>query len=120
MDEKFKKEISKMEAAGLTVIIVGKKGNIEHVTGGITNHTDLCDSCPHLHFVPDPDPFDSFRDDDQKALCEKMELCIANRLGFNELTNLKKPIWCPYLDRPLTKYEERIYDLKIKVAKEDY
>lgn len=95
---KTQKEIQEMEAAGLNVVAVDADGKLAHVTGGINQDTNFCDSCPALAFLPDPDPGDWFRDNDQKAVCETMKAVIKGSLESpSEMVNIRKPLWCPYV-----------------------
>ena len=58
--------------------------------------TNYCDSCRFLTFLPDPDPYDWFRDGDQKAVCEKTNETIQGALERpSEMVQIRKPSWCP-------------------------
>ncbi len=105
----MQKEIQKMEAAGLDVVAVDADGKLAHVTGGINQNTEFCDSCSFLAFRRDPDPYDWFHDNDQKAVCEKMKAMIAGALEKpSEMVNISTPLWCPRLLKcSLTEEEEK-------------
>lgn len=108
MNETTKKEIKKMEEAGLTVVAT-QNGQLSHVTGGINTDSNVCDSCSNLIFTPDPDPDDWFRDGDQKAECMLMHATIEDGLERpSEMINIAKPLWCPKLGRKLTDEEQKI------------
>ena len=120
MDKNLEKEIREFEKAGIDVVAT-KNGKLEHVTGGINQSPNVCDSCPNLIFAPDPDPYDFFRDGDQKALCLSMKAAIETGLERpSEMVNILKPIWCPCLGRELTSEEKKHYDSILRIAKSDY
>ena len=99
------KEIKEMEEAGIDVVQINSQGRLEYATK-MNSGINFCDSCTHLIFLPDPDPDDWFRDDDKKAVCAEMKALIAGSLEFNELTNIRKPLWCPMLGRELAEEEK--------------
>lgn len=117
MDEKKKKEIREMENAGLDVISIDSQGKMDYATRR-NESSEYCDSCQFLKFEADPDPHDWFRDDDQKAICTKMNAKIEGSLEPRELTNILKPCWCPYLGRELTDLEKKIFKNLLSIAKE--
>ena len=96
MDSKKMEEIKKMEELGINVLATNSEGKIVHQTPE-KNMEKFCNSCPYLRLLPDPDPYDSFCDNDQKALCLKLEAEIA--WGLNVWDALKVPIPpnCPLL-----------------------
>lgn len=114
------REIKKCEATGAHVVNI-KNGKLTYATGGISQDPNHCDSCPYLKFLPDPDPFDWFRDDDEKAVCQKMRAMVAGCLEHSsEMVNLEKPIWCPDLKRELTEEEKADLPNRLKYAKSRY
>jgi len=117
MSNNIKEEIRKVEEAGIDVVVTNN-GKLEHVTGGINNSPNFCDSCEYLRFVPDPDSNDWSRLDDQKAICQKMEGMITGSIHQpSEMIYISKPIWCPFLGRELTKKEKKDYDSKLYHAR---
>lgn len=120
MDKKLEKEIREYEEAGISVVAT-KNGKLEYVTGGINKDNDTCDSCEFLEFRPDPDPYDWFRDGDQKAVCIKMKAAIACALERpSEMVNIVKPLWCPYLGRELSEDEKMQAEKRLEYRKEDF
>jgi len=61
-----------------------------------------CLDCPHHEVRPDPDPLDSFCQDDQKVVCKKAKneraIVVAER-PYNLRRECKVPSWCPLLTR---------------------
>lgn len=120
MSSNLEKEIRKMEDAGIDVITT-KCGKLEHVTGGINQNSNVCDSCPHLLFKPDHHSGDWFRDGDQKAVCLEMKAAVEIGLERpSEMVNIEKPIWCPCLGRELTDEEKKYYDSRLSIARSDF
>ncbi len=118
---KMQKEIKEMEAAGLDVVAVDEDGKLTYVTGGINQDTNFCDSCPYLAFRQDPDPYDWFRSDDQKAVCEIKKAVIEGSLEKpSEMVNIRKPLWCPYLKCSLTEEEEKKAKERLSFDKSRY
>ena len=73
----------------------------------------ICDKCADFELLPDPDPFDWFRDGDMKAVCHALNVVFLGGLeDSNEWTNICRPLFCPKLGRNLTDEE------KIKAEKE--
>ncbi len=120
MDSKMQKEIRKYEEAGIGVVVT-EKGKLVYATGGINKDSNTCDSCEFLEFRPDPDPYDWFRDGDQKAVCLKMKAAIACCLERpSEMVNISKPLWCPYLGRELSEDEKKQAADKLEFRKKDF
>ncbi len=120
MDSKTKKEIREYEEAGIDVVVT-KNGKLEYVTGGINDSKEVCDNCEFLTFKPDPDPDDWFRDEDQKAVCLKMEAAISRYLEtLSEMINISKPLWCPYLGRELSEDERKQAKEMLEYRKEEF
>lgn len=120
MDEKLKKQIEEMEAIGLDVVVTNK-GKLSYATGGINQDDNCCDSCPFLEFLPDPDPYDWFRDGDQKAVCNKMEATVRGCLERpSEMVNIRKPLWCPNLKKELTEQEKKLAKERLEFDKERF
>ena len=120
MNERTKEEIKKMEDAGIDVVMT-EGGRLSHVTGGINTDSNVCDSCNCLFFADDPDPFDWFRSGDQKAVCSEMKAVIADSLERpSEMINLSKPLWCPKLERELTKKEKNIAETRLAFDKKRF
>lgn len=93
------------EQAGFSVTTMNRKGQVMYATEK-NESSEYCDSCKCLAFFPDPDPLDWFRDDDQKAVCTAVNAVIARQLEYNELTNIRKPLFCPKLGREHTNKEK--------------
>lgn len=104
MSKLTEKEIRKFEKRGLDVIEIGSEGNLEYATK-MNDDSKYCDSCDCLRFESDPDPFDWFRSDDEKAICTKMDAEIAGALEPRDMINIHKPLWCPKIGRELTAEE---------------
>ena len=80
---------------------------------------DCCDDCPFFRLLPDPDPNDWFRDLDMKAVCHHPEIMgvIDSSLEKpSEWTNIQKPPYCPYLGHQLSKEEQRMAPILLKIA----
>ena len=105
MKKSREKEIREAETRGIDVIVIGSKGEFEYATNKNEN-SDCCDSCEYLRFERDPDPYDWFRDMDEKAICIKLNAKIAGALEPRDMTNIEKPLWCPKLGRKLTEKEQ--------------
>jgi len=86
----------KLEKQGFNVVAMDRNGKMDYATN-MNKGSDYCDTCEKLMFVPDPDPDDWFRDEDQKAICTTVNKTIQGGLEFNELTNIKRPEFCPKL-----------------------
>lgn len=107
-------EIKKMEEAGIAVTVTDSEGKIAYQTN-LNKSEDVCDACRYLRILPDPDPFDWFCDDDERAYCQKEEKNIARSLRPYEVKNISKPLWCPYLGRELTEEEKKWLEIRKKL-----
>lgn len=117
-ETKFQKEIREFEEAEIDVVAT-HNGKLTHVTGGINNSPEVCDSCACLIFAPDPDPDDWFRDNDKKAVCTEMKATIVGSLERpSEMVNIHKPLWCPKLGRELTAKEKEMASRRLKIGQE--
>ena len=87
-----KSERKEFEDAGIHVLEVTNDGKITYQTEN--NNSNLCNSCPHLRLLPDPDPDDSFRDTDSKAYCSKYDRIIARYLDVWEASKVNIPDFC--------------------------
>ena len=68
--------------------------------------------------LPDPDPFDWFRDGDMKAVCLEVNGVIEGSLERpSECTNICKPLYCPNLGRELSEEEKKTAAESLKWAK---
>lgn len=118
LDEKNLNEIKKYEDAGINVVAVGSGGTLEYATTGLGG-SKYCDQCKAFCLLPDPDPLDSFRNGDMKAVCNELKAVIEGGLERpSEMTNIKKPIWCPKLGRELTNEEKKEAESSLKWAQE--
>lgn len=112
MSSKYKE----YEDAGMDVVAMNGKGQVQYATN-MNMGSEYCDSCRCLIFAPDPDPNDWFRDDDKKAICTAVNATIAGSLEYNELTNIRKPLFCPKLGRELTDDEKKKAEEQLKFAR---
>ena len=109
-------EIRKMENAGIKVISVNSEGRMHYATER-NGSSECCDLCNFLRFEPDPDPTDWMRDTDQKAICTALNVKIAGSLEPREMTNIRKPLYCPRLGRELTAEEKVVAERDLACAK---
>ena len=102
LSEKTRREIDKLEEAGIDVVVIGNKVTLDYTTqakGG----DEFCDHCSAFQLLPDPDPHDWFRDGDMKAVCHEVNGLIRGCLEHpSEWTNIRKPLYCPKLGRELS------------------
>ena len=112
MSSKYKE----YEDMGMDVVAINDKGQMQYATK-MNIDLEYCDSCKCLVFAPDPDPHDWFRDDDKKAICTALNAKIAGALEYNELTNIRKPLFCPKLGRELTDDEKKKAEEQLKFAR---
>ena len=112
----MKPNYDEYEKAGIKVVHMDATGRMVYATD-MNKRDEYCDSCPHLLFEPDPDPTDWFRDDNQKAICEALNMKIYGSLEHNELTNIKKPLYCPKFGRPLTEEEQKEAKRQLEIKK---
>lgn len=87
--------VKKLEEMDFNVIEIFGDGTMVVAPKSDTKEQQYCDRCHYLKFMPDPDPDDWFRDDDQKAICQAVNKTIQGSLEFNELTNIPVPSFCP-------------------------
>ena len=107
LSEKNLQEIKKFEESGISVVAVDSDGKLSYSTQGVGG-SEYCDQCSAFRLLPDPDPFDSFRDDDMKAVCLEVNGVIAGSLERpSEYTNIRKPLYCPKLGRELSEDEKK-------------
>ena len=79
------------------------------------NPNEFCDGCRYLVFLPDPNPFDWFRDDDKKAVCLAVNRVIEGGLERpSECENIERPLYCPLLSR------EQCYYYRMKKLSNKY
>lgn len=113
-------EIKKFEAAGFNVTFTGSNGKLEYSTQGSCDDK-YCDSCEFLRLLPDPDPFDWFRDGNMKAVCFKVNGLIMGALERpSEWTNIHRPLFCPKLGRELSEEEKVKAAEMLKYAQERF
>lgn len=65
-----------------------------------------CNGCPYFTLEHDPDIYDWFEDNLQKAVCHKLEVVIGGSLDPWECSNIERPLYCPELDCVLTPEEK--------------
>lgn len=110
--------IKKYEEAGVNVVVIGSNGTLDYSTQSIGGY-EYCDQCSAFRLLPDPDPFDWFRDGDMKAVCLEVNGVIEGSLERpNEWTNIRRPLYCPKLGRELSEEEKEIAAKKLQWAKE--
>ena len=82
--------------------------------------SEYCDHCDYLKFRLDPDPYDTFEADDQKAVCLLVKGVISVSLRPCECHNIFKPLFCPRLGRELSKEEEKEAAKRLAWAREGW
>lgn len=118
LSKKTIEEIREFEEAGVDVVAVGSDGKLNYSTQGMSGK-ECCDQCSSFRLLPDPDPYDSFRDGDMKAVCLEVNGVIIGSLERpSEWTNIEKPLYCPKLGRKLTEEEKEEAARLLKWAKE--
>lgn len=79
--------------------------------------SEFCDQCYAFSLLPDPNPYDWFRDGDKKAVCSEVKGVIEGSLEIpSEWTNIRKPLYCPKLGRKLTEEEKEEAATRLKWA----
>lgn len=117
LTEKILREISEMEEAGLKVTIKSDDGTELYSTQSVIE-SKHCNGCGFFRLLPDPDPYDWFRDGDQKAVCTKVNGVIEGGLERpSEWNNVCKPLYCPKLGRMLDKEEKEEAAKRLKYAR---
>lgn len=117
LDEKKLQEIREFENAGLDVVVIGNNEEIDYSTQSNNGNCEYCDQCNSFRLLPDPDPFDDFRDGDMKAICLEINGVIAGSLERpSEWTNMEKPLYCPKLGRELNEKEKEIAKRRLAIA----
>lgn len=117
LDEKKLREIKEYEETGINVVAIGSDGTLDYSTNGMGG-CEYCDQCSSLRLLPDPDPYDWFRDGDMKAVCLEIGGVIAGALeNPSEWTNICKPLYCPKLGRKLSEEEVEEAEKQLKWAK---
>ena len=107
LSKKNLQEIKEFEKSGIDVVAIGSNGTLDYSTQSIGG-CEYCDQCSAFRLLPDPDPFDWFRDNDMKAVCLEVNGVIAGSLERpSEYTNICKPIYCPKLGRELSEDEKQ-------------
>jgi len=70
--------------------------------------SEYCDQCSDFRLLPDPDPYDWFRDGDMKAVCLAVNGVIRGALERpSECVNIRKPLYCPKIGRELSDEEKK-------------
>lgn len=118
LSEKNLREIKEYEEAGIDVVAIGSGGTLDYSTQGMSG-SEFCDHCNDFRLLPDPDPYDWFRDGDMKAVCLEVNGVIAGSLERpSEWTNIRKPLYCPKLGRELSEEENEKAAKRLKWARE--
>ena len=101
-------EIKQMEKEGLDVVVVSSNGTLDYSTRKLEDYNSYCDQCKSFRLVDDPDPYDWFRDENKKAICLEVNGIIEGSLETpSEWTKIKRPLYCPKLNRTLTDIEQK-------------
>lgn len=117
LTKKTIEEVKEFEKAGIDVVVIGSAGTLDYSTQR-KDSNDYCDNCCSFRLYPDPDPFDSFRCDDMKAVCLEVKGVLRRYLETpSEWTNLPKPLFCPKLGRTLSKEEQEQAKEQLEKAK---
>ena len=66
-----------------------------------------CNNCKFLRLLPDPDPFDWFSDNDEQAICIRVNALITEGFEPSEVPKIYRPLYCPLLNRILNEDEKR-------------
>ncbi len=107
LSEKKIQEIKKFEEAGIDVIAIGKSGTLDYASQS-KEGSEYCDQCSDFRLLPDPDPYDWFRDGDMKAVCLAVNGVIRGALERpSECVNIRKPLYCPKIGRELSDEEKK-------------
>ncbi len=118
LSEKTIQEIEKYENAGIGVVAVGSDGTLKYSSQGMGG-CKYCDQCSSFRLLPDPDPYDWFRDNDMKAVCLELNAVIRGSLETpSEYTKIPKPLYCPKLGRKLSKEEKEKADEMLRIDRE--
>ena len=116
LSEHDTREIKEYEKRGLNVVVIGSDGTLKYSSNDI-NNDDFCDHCSAFRLLPDPDPYDWFRDGDMKAVCLDVNGVIEGSLEKpSEMVNIMKPLYCPRLGRELTEEEKQTATEQLKLA----
>ena len=112
------RKIKEYEKLGINVVVLGSDGKIDYSTQGMCG--EFCDRCSALRLLPDPDPYDWFRDEDMKAVCSLMgNAVIRGSLETpSEYTGIPKPLYCPKLGRELSEEEKKEAAEQLRKAQE--
>ena len=79
---------------------------------------EYCNQCDAFKLLPDPDPYDWFRDGDKKAVCSEVNGLIAGGIEKpSEWEYVEKPLYCPRLGRELSEDEKADAKKWLKWAK---
>lgn len=119
LSKKNLRKIKKYEEAGIDVVAIGSEGTLDYSTQGMGDYCEYCDQCSAFRLLPDPDPYDWFRYGDMKAVCFEVNGVIEGSLESpSEWTNIRKPLYCPKLNRELSEDEKKIAAEMLEWAKE--
>ena len=117
LSEKDLREIKEYEEAGIDVVVIGSGGTLDYSTQDMGG-CEYCDHCSAFRLLPDPDPYDWFRDGDKKAVCLEVNGVIEGSLERpSEWTNIPKPLYCPKLGRELSEKEKKEADERLQWAR---
>ena len=110
------RRIKALEEEGIDVVVTSG-GMFEYSTDEFESD-QYCNHCNSFRLLPDPDPNDSFRDGDMKAVCLEVNGLIAGSLETpSEFTKIEKPLYCPKLGRTLNEDEQEKASKRLVWAK---
>ena len=116
LSENYLQEIIEYEENGVDIIALVRNGTLHPNTQG-THECKYCDQCSAFRLVPDPNPYDWFRNGDMKAVCLEVNGVISGSLEKpSEWTNIRKPLYCPKLGRKLNEDEKKVADRLLELA----
>ena len=118
LSENEKREIKMYEDAGLHVIAT--KNGKEVYNSEKNDDKEVCNGCQFLRLVEDPDPYDWFRDSDQKAICELLKAVLYGSLEPRDIAKIHRPVICPYLSDSLDDEQKERAKTMLKYAKKRY
>ena len=115
--ERNLREIKKYEKVGIDVVVIGSDATLDYSTQDMGGY-EYCNHCSAFRLLPDPDPYDWFRDGNKKAVCLEVNGLIAGSLEHpSEWANIPKPLYCPKLGRELSEEEKKEADKRLQWAK---
>ena len=115
--EKDFRESKEYEESDIDDVVIGSGGTLDYSTKYMGS-CEYCDHCSAFRLLPDPDPYDWFRDGDKKAICLEVNGVIEGSLECpSEWTNIPKPLYCPKLGRERREEEKKNADERLQRAR---